>query len=220
MTGDQRPSNPSAPMSGTNRHGTVRSTAGPSGVRTTTWRSCSHLLPTGTTRRPRTPSCSYRASGKVGAAAATAIAAKGACSGRPRLPSPTMHVHAVAVSRGVEQHARTVGKRRDPLDRVHLAGELGEHRGLVAGAGADIEDAFRAVQLELLADSRHHVRLRDRLTLADGQRRVGVRTAVQLRRHEQLARHAFHGAEHALVGDAARAQLPFDHRVTLSEHRR
>ena len=77
-----------------------------------------------------------------------------------------------------------------------------------------------APQRKLLADARHHVRLRDGLPVADRERRVVVRTAEQLRRNEELARNPFHRGEHALVRDAARAQLVLDHRPPLSEHRR
>ncbi len=207
-------------MSGTNRQGTVRSTAGPSGVRTTTWRSCSHRVADGHDEAAAHLELLVQGLGQVRRGGRDRDRGERRVLRKAAAAVADVHVHTVAVPCSVEQLARAVGERRDPLDRVHLARELGEHRGLVAGAGADIEDAFSAVQLELLADARHHVRLRDRLTLADGQRRVGVRTAVQLGRHEQLARNAFHGGEHALVDDAARAQLSFDHRVTLSEHRR
>src|SRR5262249_23298936 len=51
---------PSSPTRGTKRQGTVLMTAGPSGLRTITSRRCIPKRPTGTTRRPRGSSCSYR----------------------------------------------------------------------------------------------------------------------------------------------------------------
>ena len=98
--------------------------------------------------------------------------------------------------------------------------ELREDRRLVARAGADVQHALPPGQRERLADPRDHVRLRDRLPLADRERRVVVRAPAHPLRHEQLARDARHRGENALVGDAARAQLTFDHRFALSEHRR
>ena len=46
------------PTSGTNRHGTPRSMAGPSGERTTAVSRCSRRGPTGTTSLPPWASCS------------------------------------------------------------------------------------------------------------------------------------------------------------------
>ena len=86
-----------------------------------------------------------------------------------------MEVDAVRVAGRGEILARAFPKLGDPLDRVYLAGELGEHRCLVAGAGADVKHALAAVEGELLADERDHVRLGDRLVSADGQRGVSVR---------------------------------------------
>src|SRR5204863_936828 len=80
---------PSSPTSGTKRHGTDSTIAGPSGLRTITSSRWMPKRPTGTTRRPRGSSCSYSVCGMRGAAAATAIAWNGARSGNPRVPSPT-----------------------------------------------------------------------------------------------------------------------------------
>src|SRR5919197_1954889 len=83
------PENPSSPTSGTNRHGTEWTTAGPSGLRTITSSRWARGPPTGTTSRPPGRSCSYSVSGSPGAAAATAMASNGARSGTPSVPSPT-----------------------------------------------------------------------------------------------------------------------------------
>src|SRR5262249_12718508 len=49
---------PCSPTSGTKRHGTEWTTAGPSGLRTITSSRWPHRRPTGTVRRPRGSSCS------------------------------------------------------------------------------------------------------------------------------------------------------------------
>src|SRR3954470_20772847 len=82
-------SKPSSPTSGTNLQGTERMIAGPSGLRTTSKRSCERRRPTGIAILPPGSSCSYSVSGTSGAAAATAIALNGARSGTPSVPSPT-----------------------------------------------------------------------------------------------------------------------------------
>ena len=53
LTDRRNAQNPSSPRRGTNRQGTERRTAGPSGLRTITSRRCIPRRPTGTTRRPR-----------------------------------------------------------------------------------------------------------------------------------------------------------------------
>ena len=52
--------------------------------------------------------------------------------------------------------------------------KLRQNGGGVAGAGADLEHVLVAVQLERLADRRHHPGLGDGLVVADRQRRVVV----------------------------------------------
>ena len=77
---------------------------------------------------------------------------------------------------------------------------------------------------EELADPGDHVRLRDRLVVADRQRGVGVRPRPLLVGDEELPRHAFHRGEHALVDDVPCAQLVVDHaepldgEIPLSRH--
>ena len=90
-----------------------------------------------------------------------------------------MHPHALVPGLD-EARSRSSGERGDPLDRVDLGGELGEDSGLIARAGADVENAFAARQREGLGDPRDHVGLRDRLPLADRQSRVLVRAGPQL----------------------------------------
>ena len=68
-----------------------------------------------------------------------------------------------------------------------------------------------ALQTERLADGRHHPGLGDGLLVADGEGRVVVGAVANLLRHEPLARHSRHRGEHALVADAAMAQLALHH---------
>ena len=161
-----------------------------------------------------------------GRAARAARRAPAAAAGRPRrrrsrrtarsrrspsVPSLTCTWTRPGVADLVERLACTLCKSRNPLDRVHSPCELGEHRSLVAGAGADVEHRLAAAQLQLRADAGHHVGLRDRLICADRKRGIVVGPSPPLRRNEALARHDRHRREHALVVDAARAQLPLDH---------
>src|ERR1051326_6298145 len=62
----------------------------------------------------------------------------------------------------------------DPLDGENALGALGEDRGLIPGPRTDLEHALLAAELERLAHRRDHVRLRDRLLLADRQRLVEI----------------------------------------------
>jgi hypothetical protein len=102
------------------------------------------------------------------------------------------------------------GELRDPLHGDHLARELVEHRGLVARAGADVEHAFSARELERLADERDDEGLRDRLPVREAEGAVGVGEVAVVRRDEELARDAPHRLEHAWVVDAAPCELLVD----------
>ena len=116
-----------------------------------------------------------------------------------------------AVARSFEVRARTLGELRNALDRVDLCRELGQDRGLVARARADVENALASGQRERLADPRDHVRLGDRLASADRQRSVVVGAIAQLLGHEELTRDSLHRREHALVDNVPGAQLRVNH---------
>src|SRR5207237_1918467 len=74
----------SRPSSGTKRHSPcLRLFQLPSGVRCQTSRYCESAPPTGITRRPRSPSCTRKASGTRGAAAATRTLSYGENSCQP-----------------------------------------------------------------------------------------------------------------------------------------
>src|SRR5262249_52072959 len=102
-------------------------------------------------------------------------------------------------------------ERGNAFDGDDLARKLREHRGLVARARSHVEYALVSSQRQQGADRGDDERLRDGLPLADGKRPVVVRVAAEALRHEELAGHTSHRLEHAVVGDAARTQLAFDH---------
>src|SRR6266542_248555 len=120
-----------------------------------------------------------------------------------------VHVDAL-VARGGERCPRALGKLGNPLDRMYFARQLREHGRLIAGAGADIEDALVTIEREALADEGDDERLRDRLSVCKRQRRILVREPAQVLGHEELARHARHRVEHALIVDAAVPKLFVD----------
>jgi hypothetical protein len=119
-----------------------------------------------------------------------------------------------------EREPCALGQLRDPLDRVDRAREAAEDGGLVAGPGADVEHELIALQTELLADPRDHVRLRDRLAVPDRERLVRVRRALRLLADEDLPWDRRHRVEQALVSDPAVDELPADPLRPHARHRR
>src|SRR5437867_2080698 len=120
------------------------------------------------------------------------------------------HPHVV-VAEPLEQCARPLGQAGQPLDRADAPRQLRQHRGLIAGAGADLEDLFLTVQLEELRHEPDDVGLGDGLLFADRQRMVAVRAVLQRLLDEEMARDPAHRGEHALVGDTAARELLLDH---------
>ena len=97
------------------------------------------------------------------------------------------------------------------LDRQHLASDQGQDCGLVARAGADLEDTHPRVWLQQLGHEPDHVRLTDRLARGDRQSAVAVGVAGEVRRQEQFARQLAHRGQDALVANATAAELALDH---------
>ena len=92
--------------------------------------------------------------------------------------------------------------------RRHSSARTG---GLVATTGADLEHAApRAACTQQLGHARHDVRLRNRLSGADRQRRVLVGADRQRFLDENMARHGAHRRQHDFVDDALLAQA-LDH---------
>ena len=201
---------PSAPTSGTKRHGTERSTAGPSGLRIDEQELLAGRAPDGHDEPAARLELLVERVRDSRRGGSDGDRGEGRVLGEAERPVADVHLDAAVARRG-ERLAGPFGELGHALDRVHLAGELGEHGRLVARAGADVEHALAALQRERLADPGDHVGLRDRLARADRQRRVLVRAPALLGRDEELARHLGHRREHALVHDVAAAELLVHH---------
>src|SRR5262245_30592577 len=65
---------------------------------------------------------------------------------------------------------RLLGELFDHLDAVDLGGQLREHRGVIAQAGADLEHGVTGADVEQVGHQRDNERLRDRLVEADRKR--------------------------------------------------
>src|SRR5262249_25264067 len=77
--------------------------------------------------------------------------------------------------------------------------------------GADLQHPLNAGELRDLRDKRNHVRLRDRLRLADWQGPVVICMVLQFGGKETMARHRAHRIQHTLIRDAATRELLADH---------
>ena len=77
-----------------------------------------------------------------------------------------------------------------------------EQHGLIPRARSDLEHALLARELEQLEIAGVHPRLRDRLTVADRQRRVLVRAMAQPGRHERVARRHLERAQHGEIANS------------------
>lgn len=106
-----------------------------------------------------------------------------------------------------QPHPRLAQQPVDALDRIHLRYQRREHRGLVAGAGADLEHASRrAVLDQRLGHARDDVRLGDGLARPDRKRGVLVGARLEALVDEQVPGHPAHHVEHARITDALGAQ--------------
>ena len=74
--------------------------------------------------------------------------------------------------------SRGFGELRDPLDREDGAGESREERGLVAGAGADLEHALLAREPESLEHPRDRQGRREGLPEPERKRDLVVRLSL------------------------------------------
>src|SRR6185437_4249255 len=75
-----------------------------------------------------------------------------------------------------------------PLDRVYAPAKRTEHRGLVPGAGSDLEHTHVFANLELLRHVSDDEGLADRLAAGDWQRAVVIGAVDEGRIHEHFAR--------------------------------
>ena len=173
--------------------------------RSATINRCSSRSPTGISSRPPSASWSSSGCGTDGAPAVTRIASYGAYSRQPMVPSPSRS-DTLLHARALNVLARLLEQRRNPLDREHLRHEMREQHRLIARARADLEHALLARELQQLEIARVHPRLRDRLPVADRQRRVLVRAMPQPRRHERVARRHLERAQHGEIANSLLAQ--------------
>ena len=128
------------------------------------------------------------------------MASKGAVSGSPRAPSPTTTV-TLSMPAAREVEPGLLGERDVALDAPHVGAEPGQQRRVVAGAGADVEDALVAVQLQQLAHAGDDERLGDGLAGADRQRDVLPGLGRERLGDEEVARDVADRLQHALVAD-------------------
>jgi hypothetical protein len=105
----------------------------------------------------------------------------------------------VGVALSSQQLACPLGQLVDEFDAIHPAGQLGEHRRLVAPAGADFENEIVGLELEEVRHHRNHERLRDRLIKADRQWSIQVSVWLDLEWHELVPRHSGHCCEDPIV---------------------
>ena len=109
---------------------------------------------------------------------------------------------------------RLRNERADALHGIDFVGHMREHSRLVAAAGADLEHAVHARSCaHQLRHSRHDIRLRYRLSGADRQRAILVRSDGEGLFDKDMARYRPHRGQHDLVLDALLAQA-FDHAST------
>ena len=194
---------------GTKRHAREPVSTGPASPRSIRTSRCPPLPPTGSTIRPRRRAARRAPAHLLGRRRDRDRVERRAV-GRAEAAVADSHLDG-AVPGQLERPPRAGGQHGDPLDRDDPAGELVEHRRRVAGAGADVEHALAAVELEELAHRRDDERLGDRLVLADRERRVVVRVRGDLDRDERLTGDAPHRGQHALVGDPPATELSLDH---------
>jgi len=117
----------------------------------------------------------------------------------------------VGVAEGRQQAASVVRQHLVAFDGKHIRGEFGEEGGHVSGAGTDFEDAVGGQERERFQHEDDDIGLGNGLAFADGEGMIVIGFAAVCLGNKFITRHAQHGAEDALVGDAAGAKLVVDH---------
>jgi len=130
--------------------------------------------------------------------------------GPAQVAVPRAHLD-VGVAEALQEGRRLLGERRHDLDRVDARGDLGQDRGLIAGAGADLEHGLAALEAQRLRHEADDVRLRDRLPVADGHRVILVGLRPERRGNEQVPLYLAHRRERARVAHAPRGDLARHH---------
>jgi len=94
------------------------------------------------------------------------------------------------------------------FDGKYASGDSRKHRRLVPRSRADLEHGRILVGFEKLSHARDHVRLRNGLHIANGQRVITVSLCLQRIGHEKVTWNLAHRFEHAFVlNSAASKQL-------------
>jgi hypothetical protein len=112
------------------------------------------------------------------------------------------HVHVAQLELA---HTLACGLQQglDALEGIDLVNQAGEHRGLVTGAAADLEDFLRLPSLdEQLGHPRHDVGLGQGLLVTDGQRDILVGAVRHGFVQKQVPGNPAHRIEHRHVADA------------------
>ena len=121
----------------------------------------------------------------------------------------------VVVADLAEGGGGAIGQGGDDLDGVDLVDEAGEDGGLVAGAGADLEDFVFFGDTEGCAHEGDDVGLGDSLAVADGQGVVFVGESEEIVGDELVAGDLAHDLDDGRVGDAPGDEAVLDHRGSL-----
>ena len=117
----------------------------------------------------------------------------------------------VAIAESRQRRSRLFGKLADPLDRVDFCCNLGQHGRRIAGACADFEHPFAALQIQRLRHQRHNIGLGDGLPGIYGERRILIGEFPQTLRKKRLPRNLSQSAEDRCGADATGRDLIFDH---------
>ena len=97
------------------------------------------------------------------------------------------------------------------VDGDDAAGELGQHGGGVAGAGADFEHGVIFGELQALNQAGNHFWFEHGAAVGQGQGEVGVGVGLLFGGNELFARHFGQGVENVEIQYAPGANLLFDH---------
>ena len=150
-------------------------------------------------------------------AAATRIRSNGPCPAQAAAPSPAF---TSTLSQPCSESRRFALRREllDDLDAIDPGRKAGEHRGLVAEAGADVEDAVARPDIEQIRHQGDDVGLRDRLAESYRQGRVEVGEGAHFGRDELVARHLCHRVEHRAreIRTAGIANPPSARAITMA----
>ena len=114
-------------------------------------------------------------------------------------------------SQRAQARVRIPGQFGDAFEGVNLRSQTGEHRGLIAGAGANLKNSHVIVEFKQLSHPGDDVRLRNGLIEFDWQGMVAISLTLKCLRNEKVARHQIHCFEHSLIADVVIRAQTLDH---------